>query len=31
MFAFRVVGDMITEIEVVNDPGVVAALRVEVL
>ena len=31
VFAFRVVGDVITEIEVVNDPGVVAALRVEVL
>jgi ketosteroid isomerase-like protein len=31
VFAFRVVGDKIAEIEVVNDPAVVAALRVEVL
>ena len=31
MFAFRVVGDKITEIEVVNDPAVVSAFRVEVL
>jgi RNA polymerase sigma factor (sigma-70 family) len=31
LFAFRVVGKTITEIEIVTDPGVVAALPVEVL
>ncbi len=31
IFAFRVVGSTIAEIEIVTDPGVVAALRVELL
>jgi RNA polymerase sigma-70 factor (ECF subfamily) len=31
VFAFHVVGDTITEIEIVTDPAVVAALRVEIL
>ncbi|HEX4863191.1 MAG TPA: sigma factor-like helix-turn-helix DNA-binding protein, partial [Acidimicrobiales bacterium] len=31
IFAFRVVGDTISEIEIVTDPGVVKALRVQVL
>ncbi len=31
VFAFRVVGDTITEIEIVTDPAVVAALRIQVL
>jgi RNA polymerase sigma factor (sigma-70 family) len=31
VFAFRVIGDTITEIEIVTDPAVVAALDVEVL
>jgi hypothetical protein len=31
VFAFHVVGDTIVEIEIVIDPAVVAALRVEVL
>jgi RNA polymerase sigma-70 factor (ECF subfamily) len=31
VFAFHVVGDTIAEIEIVTDPAVVAALRVEIL
>jgi len=31
VFAFRIVGDTITEIEIVTDPTMVATLRVEVL
>ncbi len=31
VFAFRVIGDTIAEIEIVNDPAVVAALRVDLL
>ena len=31
VFAFYVVGDTIAEIEIVTDPAVVAALRVEIL
>jgi RNA polymerase sigma factor (sigma-70 family) len=31
VFAFHVVGDRVTQIEILNDPAVVAALRVEVV
>jgi RNA polymerase sigma factor (sigma-70 family) len=31
VFAFRVIGDAVTEIEIVTDPAVVGALRVELL
>jgi RNA polymerase sigma-70 factor (ECF subfamily) len=31
VFAFRVVGDTVTEIEIVTDPAVVRSLQVELL